>query len=187
MTDPNNSNDDWADLAREFALDKPAAPAPVDPDDREERAGAGEPHTEELEAEAAETTDGPEEGDEAGDASPGESGAECEGGTGRKRRRRRRRRRKGGAPGEAPAAGTAAAGDDEGEAEGSAEEVPDVEPAAEADDFAAPAGDEGDDFEPEPAPLAAEEDTASEALRELIATWNVPSWDSIVSGLYRPN
>ena len=42
-------------------------------------------------------------------------------------------------------------------------------PAAEADDFAAPAGDEGDDFEPEPAPLAAEEDTASEALRELIA------------------
>ncbi|MDB5309955.1 MAG: hypothetical protein JWO38_4157 [Gemmataceae bacterium] len=35
-------------------------------------------------------------------------------------------------------------------------------------------------------PLAAEEDTGGEVLRDLIATWNVPSWDEIVTGLYRP-
>jgi hypothetical protein len=36
-------------------------------------------------------------------------------------------------------------------------------------------------------PRAADDDTTSEVLRELIASWNVPSWDEIVSGLYRPN
>jgi len=40
--------------------------------------------------------------------------------------------------------------------------------------------------EAEPVALAAEEDTASDVLRDLIANWNVPSWDDIVSGLYRP-
>ena len=31
-----------------------------------------------------------------------------------------------------------------------------------------------------------EEDAGGELLRELIANWNVPSWDDVVGGLYRP-
>ncbi|HSQ56260.1 MAG TPA: hypothetical protein VLM40_11015, partial [Gemmata sp.] len=59
-------------------------------------------------------------------------------------------------------------------------------------------------FEPEAAPVAVEEDTGydedeteepdessedagGELLRDLIATWNVPSWDEIIGGLYRPD
>jgi len=36
-------------------------------------------------------------------------------------------------------------------------------------------------------PLAAEEDTGGEVLREMIANWNVPSWDEVIGGLYRPD
>jgi hypothetical protein len=32
----------------------------------------------------------------------------------------------------------------------------------------------------------ADEDAGGELLRELIANWNVPSWDDVVGGLYRP-
>ena len=31
-----------------------------------------------------------------------------------------------------------------------------------------------------------DEDAGEELLRELIASWNVPSWDDVVAGLYRP-
>jgi hypothetical protein len=31
-----------------------------------------------------------------------------------------------------------------------------------------------------------EEDAGEELLRDLIASWNVPSWDDVVGGLYRP-
>ena len=33
----------------------------------------------------------------------------------------------------------------------------------------------------------AAEDAGGELLRELIASWNVPSWDEIVSSLHRPD
>ena len=35
-------------------------------------------------------------------------------------------------------------------------------------------------------PRVAEEDAGGELLRDLIANWDVPSWDAIVTGLYRP-
>lgn len=182
MTDPLDNNDDWAELAREFALDKPAPvreepsePAPLLEDTR---AGAAPDGAE----------DEFEDGEEAAAGEPGGEG-DGAGGTGRKRRRRRRRRRKGGAPGEGLLGAGVAAQEDGEEAE-APEEAGDAEPVAEADDSHPSDRDESDDaddFDSEPAPLTAEEDTASDVLRELIATWNVPSWDSIVSGLYRPS
>jgi ribonuclease E len=75
---------------------------------------------------------------------------------GKRRRRRRRRRRKGGAGEPAAADGTAAEGEEPGE-EGFAEEE---EPAAEA--------------------------PANAVMRDVVANWNVPSWDDLIAGLYRP-
>lgn len=167
MTDPLDTDDDWADLARELERDKPPAPDPAAPP-REELAEAGE------DAEG-------EEFEDAEEGAPGEAGADGDQpGTGRKRRRRRRRRRKGPAEG-AVAGAPADAAEDEGEAEAEAEDEPVAEAVAEADDFDAATEDA------EPVPVGAEEDTASDVLRELIATWDVPSWDAIVSGLHRPN
>ncbi|HEY1191462.1 MAG TPA: hypothetical protein VGE74_27755, partial [Gemmata sp.] len=179
MTDPLDNNDDWAELAREFALDKP--PVPVNEDRTEPAPEAAEAAPEEVEPE--------DDFEDAEEAAPGdgEPGSEGDGiaGTGRKRRRRRRRRRKG-APGDTvavPALARESNEDPEAQEE-------DAEPDLPTEEAEAPARDEGeyaDDFDSEPAPMSAEEDTANDVLRELIATWNVPSWDSIVSGLYRPN
>lgn len=175
MTD---DDDTWGELARELEIDKPAAselpPDPADPV-AEEAGEFEDAGVVEAEPGAAEGDDAEGEGGEPGDGQPG---------TGRKRRRRRRRRKKGG-PADAPGA---EAGEVGGESEaGDAEEAEaEAEPAApavsrhEADD------DEAEEIEPAGVPLAAEEDTGSEVLRELIATWNVPSWDDIVAGLYRP-
>ncbi len=176
MSDSLDTSDDWAELARELERDKPPAPAPVEATDARPEDSETPPESED--AEGAEFEDSEE-------APVGEAGTEGDGagGTGRKRRRRRRRRRKG-APGDTPVAG---ATDDEGEAETEADEETAAEPVAETEDFDAPAGEEVEDFDGQPVALAAEEDTANDVLRELIATWNVPSWDSIVSGLYRPN
>lgn len=190
MTDPLDTNDDWADLAREFNLDKPAAPP--DMVERHVAEEAIEPHhgtdaraeetavsEGETEAEATE-----EEFDDAESPQAEEAGTEGDGGTGRKRRRRRRRRRKGAADGAAPVAETEA--DEAPEAEAEADEEAGAEPVVEAAGYTE---DESEDegAETDIAPLAAEEDTASEVLRELIATWNVPSWGEIVDGLYRPH
>ena len=185
MTDPLDNNDDWADLKNELNLDKPPAVPPADMVERAIEEESLEPHhgadaraedaaiaEGETEAEAseddfddAEETEGP----------AGEAGAEGEQpGTGKKRRRRRRRRRKSGAPAEGAAPVEGAEAESAPEAEG------EEEPVAEAEELS-------EEAESEPLPLAADEDTASEVLRELIATWNVPSWDEIVGGLYRPN
>lgn len=129
---------------------------------------------EEAEGEAA-------EGGPAGEEPPGEG----QPGTGRKRRRRRRRRKKGG-PGEAGGEGVAAEAEPAGEP---ADDSAATAPAAE-EEYAADEADEADEEAEEvgagSVPLAAEEDTGSDVLRDLIATWNVPSWDDIVAGLYRP-
>lgn len=78
-------------------------------------------------------------------------------GTGKKRRRRRRRRKGGGTGGDQNAAD---AGDSEGietDPEGEVEQVFPAEPRSTAD-----------------------------AIRELVKNWNVPSWNEVVGGLYRP-
>jgi ribonuclease E len=180
MSDPLDTNDDWAELARELASDKPPAP----PADRVERLVAphhGDPRAEDEAAAEGEPEAADDEFEDGDDAPAGEAGEPAEGdqpGTGRKRRRRRRRRRKG--TGAAAETGEPAAGAE------AADEEPATEPVAEieADDYAAADAAEG---EGEPVPFGAEEDTASDVLRELIATWNVPSWGEIVDGLYRPN
>lgn len=193
MTDPD---DDWGDLARELGVQKPTTPAP-------EEASATEPAPEAVEDEpefadglADESAAGDEDAEgEAGDGEgdgPGGEEAPGEGqpGTGRKRRRRRRRRKKGGAAegGETADAGIA---DEPAPSYQAAARAPVATPAvtvAAAAAAAEPAeddegGDEGEFGGPVP---AVEEDTAGEVLRELIATWNVPSWDEIISGLHRP-
>ncbi|HJZ56924.1 MAG TPA: hypothetical protein VKE74_18285, partial [Gemmataceae bacterium] len=132
-----------------------------------------------------------EEGDEADEGDPEGTGevqpGEGQPGTGRKRRRRRRRRKKGGSGAPQPAAEAQepagaidetqeGAEEDEVTAEVTADRVSDVDEEAE----------EIEEVESAGVPLAAEEDTGSEVLRDLIANWNVPSWDDIVAGLYRP-
>lgn len=105
-------------------------------------------------------------------------------GTGRKRRRRRRRRRKGSAAGASePETGTAPADAREPE---SGDDLAAVEYPTEHD--GGPDRDEPDRNEPDrnDDEREAGEDAGGDLLRELIANWNVPSWDEIVSGLYRP-
>jgi ribonuclease E len=201
MNDPSANDDDWNDLARELGLEKSPdrAPPPLDPiegsDDPEaEPVGEERPaqRHEHAEPELETAYEGGEEfedaaGEEAveGEVEGGEEGPPGEGqpGTGRKRRRRRRRRKKGGGPAQPAEAGSeAAAGesDDEevvgyGRPTGADEEV--LQEAA--------AGEEADEVGASDGPVA-DEDTTSDVLRELIATWNVPSWDEIVGGLNRP-
>jgi ribonuclease E len=186
MTDPDSRDDDWSELSRELGLEnastpgdnlaptpEAAAPYPEDetpPDMDADAAGAGE-------------GDETEEGEAGGDSAPDGEGQP---GTGRKRRRRRRRRKKGGAAStdvEAVQSGEVDETPVAGEDEVLAEAYPERSPREERD-----ADDDGAmEVEPEAAPLAAEEDTGGELLRDLIATWNVPSWDEIVGGLYRPD
>jgi ribonuclease E len=193
MRNPASSDDDWDDLARELGVDKSAPPpAPQAPDmvERQVEAEIVEPHhglderlEEEVVAEGEPESAADEEfaEGEEGSSTEGESAGEGQPGTGRKRRRRRRRRRKGGvAPEGAEAGETGEAAEGEEEEEGVAAVVED-EPEAEAEEgFAS-------EDEVEFSPLAAEEDTASDVLRDLIANWTVPSWDDIVGGLYRPD
>ena len=188
MTNPASSDDDWNDLARELGVDKSTPPSPgVPPADMVERhieAEDVEPHhgvDERAEEEAA--AEGEPETAVDEEFSDMEDGASAEGteqmseslpGSGRKRRRRRRR--KGGTPAEESATPDTAFSETVEEEE----EEPAIEPTAESDDYGT------EEMENEFVPVSVEEDTASEVLRDLIANWNVPSWDDIVSGLYRP-
>jgi hypothetical protein len=199
MTDPD---DDWGDLARELGVQKPAAPPAAEPEaahhaahEPEAAEGERDEFGEGLEdAPVGDDPDAIAEGDAEGDEGEGEGEGDAAGGeevpgegqpgTGRKRRRRRRRRKKGGPEG--------AEGADAGIAD---EPAPSYQAAARAPVAAAPlpapiAAEEpeaeGDDGEVGGPVSPAEEDTAGEVLRELIATWNVPSWDEIITGLHRP-
>jgi hypothetical protein len=179
MTMPGDSDDDWAELARELARDKPQPQSDDFPTPPEEEGVFGEGGPD-VSAEP----EGPDEDEPAG---AGETEAEAvpDGlpGTGRKRRRRRRRRRKGGEqPGEAAA--PVASGEEE-PVESAEDEPADYESSDVG--FA-------DEGEPEPddelAPSAvdeeSDEDAGEDLLRDLTANWNVPSWDDVVAGLYRP-
>lgn len=185
MTDPD---DDWGDLARELGVQKPAASAAdaSPPEEVEEpepihelhgAAGDEEPEfAEGIADEAATGDDGEAEGEGEGGAEEGPGDQQP--GDGRKRRRRRRRRKKG--EGDAADAGIADEPAPSYQAAGRA-------PVAVAAVAAEPTADdaEGDDGEVGGPVSPAEEDTAGEVLRELIATWNVPSWDEIITGLHR--
>jgi hypothetical protein len=170
MTIPGDSDDDWAELARELSRDKPQSLAEPPPPAEEmglfsEVVQDARPAEEDIE-ELPETID---EGE-------GEGPPDGQPGTGRKRRRRRRRRRRGGSEQAAETAGGEAA-----EAEESESDEP-------ADQGAAESG-FSEEVEAELVTVDAEtdEDAGEELLRDLIANWNVPSWDDVVAGLYRPD
>ena len=188
-TDPD---DGWGDLARELGLDPPparphapAAAAEAEPEEEGDPLFAAadgqsdlfqeyEPDADGGDAEA-ESDDGPEEGAEGEPTGePGEEGPK------KKKRRRRRRKKKGGEAGEAGevAAPTAAGEQDE-----------DDESDGDAEESAETAEGESEEEDAEPARRAPVDDGGPtvEASRELIANWDVPSWEQIVAGLYRPS
>jgi hypothetical protein len=170
MPPTGDSDDDWAELARELSRDKPQ-PLP-EPEPPTEELGLFGEGAEELPATAEEQSELPDGAVEA----EGEGPPDGQPGTGRKRRRRRRRRRRGGD--EQPAEGTAAIGERE-----ESEKGEELEPAAEG--FSEE--DESDaDLVPFDEESSSDEDAGEELLRDLIANWNVPSWDDVVAGLYRP-
>jgi hypothetical protein len=201
MSSPASGNDDWDDLARELGVSK-SAPPPAPPPDMVERiveAEAVEPHHGDPRAE--DDALGAGEPELAVDESPDAQAPDNPNATGepipaddaeRKRKRRRRRRRRKGAPVE----GTepVATGPDDDAAEPDEDEVSETADGAEANEdeeaFADAAGEAAEDAPYEDAlqPVGAEEeDVATDALRDLIANWNVPAWDEIIGGLYRPN
>lgn len=164
MTDPF-ADDSWDELTRELGVEKsePAPePAEEDPAFAQDHADSGDEDG--FDAGLEPEGDAPDGAEAPGDDQPG---------TGKKRRRRRRRRRKG--PGEG-----------EGAEAAPAEEGAPVAAAAEPEFDSEYETGPGSEAELAAMPLAADEDTAGEALRDLIANWNVPSWDSIITGLHRP-
>ena len=196
MTDPF-SDDSWDELTRELGVEKTPTPS-REPDPTTESAEFSEEFGElsgiEVDSQSDEGEFDGDLGDEAeGDAPDGVDAppGDEQPGPGRKRRRRRRRRKKG--PGEGEGVeGTSG--------EEAAEPSPPVAPrparmplpprmVREEPEYAEAEYDaSSDELEPVGAPLATEEeeDTAGEVLREMIANWNVPSWDSIITGLNRP-
>jgi len=192
-------DDSWSDLAAELGLESGPHPKPQpSPGAREQTpppAPAVPPAEEAYHSLEADDESADEEGPDAVDAEPddtvvipalqgepeaegdaGEPGGDQPGQGGRKRRRRRRRRKKGGGAQPADANGPAteaAAGEAEDEA---------------ADDGDEP-GDEAEGFEEEAGGLVAVggDEPSNEAARDVIANWNVPSWQEIVAGLYRPD
>lgn len=174
----SDNDDDWAELARELECDRPSTPEPVPA----ESADTANPETPEVEAEIVDDVGEPDESPEIEAAESGTTETEPEPsdnppGTGRKRRRRRRRRRKGG-----------------GQPTDSAVDEPATEAETEPNETASESIEADADYTEEVAydtagvtsAADAEEDVGGELLRELIANWNVPSWDDVVAGLYRP-
>jgi hypothetical protein len=186
MNGPNDLDDGWAELARELGLegDRPSpTPEPdhaaADLHPPEDPAPDGEDEFVELPGEAPTDADVYAEGDPEGEPDDGEAegdtddGEDAEGegestgepGEPKKKRRRRRRRKK--KPGEVATAPPA-----EGELPDESDE--DTE------------SDESD--EPPAADTLEEEGATPAATRELIANWDVPSWETIVTTmLFRPH
>jgi hypothetical protein len=177
---PHDDEDNWADLADALGIDTPVTQArkqantppsvPEQPPPLPEwaRTGAELPDASEPDGD---TTLDPVLAAEPTTAEPAGEG---EGDGEHKRRRRRRRRRKPG-PGEP---GDVAVTESEGD-----EESDDPAPG-----FASPDASDADDDAggPEPVGVGITDDPTPDAVRDLIANWNVPSWQEIVSGLYRP-
>ena len=162
-TDPL-SGDDWADLAEELGVGEiqpVAQPLPeisaTESYEEVEESLAESESDEDLDGEGEEGTDGEADGEDEGPR--------------KRRRRRRRRKKKGGTEGATPSTEAGDSTEDDSETEGDSNE-------------------EQDDVEEEEAETQRGEnleDTSPEAARELIRTWNVPNWDEIIGGLYRPD
>ena len=169
MPDKPHVDDPWADLYADLGVtERPAPPVRVE-------AVADD----DLNAE-------PQDDDENGDDDADGEGADGappeldENGNPKKRKRRRRRRAKKKGDDVVGPAPTLYVGND----------APPRQPAhapVETDD-AEPSEDSDESDEPEEAAatVSALEGGTSEMTRELIANWNVPSWEEIVVGLYRP-
>jgi hypothetical protein len=169
LTTPD-SDDDWAELALELSRDKPQPPE--QPPASEEIGLFGD-SAEDVPVRAEEGIEKLEpDGDADGDGPP-----DGQPNTGRKRRRRRRRRRRGG--GDQPESAAGAAGGVEPEETAGAEDV-------EASDVSYSDEEESDSDFAAVGEESSDEDAGEELLRDLIANWNVPSWDDVVAGLYRP-
>jgi hypothetical protein len=170
MTDPRNPDDSWGELYRELGVDDPGSSKPSPPDEDAEVIELTESDTDEV-GEPAQpfVEDGAEEPE--GETVSAEGEDEGEPGQKKRRRRRRRRKKKGvGQPGGEPASGEASEFVGEGEAEESESQL------------------EGDEEEPEAITGPGVEDEATpEMTRDIIANWNVPSWEEIVAGLHRPD
>lgn len=196
MTDPF-SDDSWDELSRELGVEKspPSArePQPEFEDEILDSLAMDVDQTaEDGEYENDEGEEGEGDAPDGADVTPGGEQPD----PGRKRRRRRRRRKKvAGAEGEAE---VAADGETDEEAPRpiapargpirppARQEPKYAEPKYVEPEYAEAVYDSGPmDEEPAGFAPAMEEDTAGEVLRELIANWNVPSWDSIITGLNR--
>ncbi|HET6573957.1 MAG TPA: hypothetical protein VFG68_10175 [Fimbriiglobus sp.] len=172
MTDPRDTDDSWGELYRELGVDDPDAPkhAPRDeepgPDDEPELVELTESAADEEVGEAAQAFDDAGD-DEPADGPAGEGDGEGDPGQ-KKRRRRRRRRRKKGAAGHPAGEESGATGEgEEGDSETQLEEDEEESEAAVG--------------------RGVEEEVTPEMTRDIIANWNVPSWEEIVAGLHRPD
>lgn len=170
MSDPHD-NDSWADLYNDLGIDVPPSPpkpAPEDPEPVEEpqlveapEDAEGEPD-EEFAVALDDCDDGDADG-EADELTPEGTPGEGEPGQKKRRRRRRRRKKKGG-------------GSEAAAPEGDAEPMTDAEPEP------VEAVEDEEAFDDDSV-----EGASPEATREIISNWNVPSWQEIVAGLYRPD
>lgn len=171
MTDPRNPDDSWGELYRELGVDDPESLKPSHPEDESEVIELTESATDEV-GEPPQSFG--EDGDDDPAEEPADGGAapegEGEGEPGQRKRRRRRRRRKKKAGAGQPAGEDAGGADGEGEAEESETQLEDDEEGVEA--VTGP---------------GVEEEVTPEMTRDIIANWNVPSWEEIVAGLYRPD
>jgi hypothetical protein len=171
MTDPNNPDDNWGELYRELGVDDPGLPKPSEDDAEvieltesglDEVGETAQPFGED----GADEIEEPAEGETVTAEGEGEGEGEGEPGQKRRRRRRRRRKKKGGA---GQPAGEEAVGSDS-ESEESETQLEEEEDGGEA--ITGP---------------GVEEEVTPEMTRDIIANWNVPSWEEIVAGLHRPD
>ncbi len=182
-TDPTPDDSPWSSLAEELGLDTTPSRTPTNrsdsPNEDDDGFGSGlevdlydaaEPDSDDdtmiiphLQSEPhaeAETDDDGQESEDGEEVGDGSEEANPGDGTKRKKRRRRRKRR-----------GASTATDDA--APGTIDETESTETA---EDDEAPVAEALDD----------DELPADAVMREIVKTWNVPSWDEIVAGLYRP-
>jgi ribonuclease E len=198
MPDKNLFDDDWAELARELERDKPSTPPPLAENKVSSESDTGfedaliEQAVDRIDASATDdfedSLEGGSESENEGEPNEEAGSGEGQPGGGKKRRRRRRRRKKGGGgqPSEVGAnedSENEKADSDDGEAEESG--LASEPGKGEMDYSDEPAEEIGAEMV-ESSSSDSEEDAGGDLLRELIANWNVPSWDDVVSGLYRP-
>ena len=167
----NTPDDDspWSSLAEELGLDSTPAKSPPANLDGEWVAVDEHDHDMEDTVVLAELHAEPVcEDSEEGDETDGPENGEAPGEAGRRKKRRRRRKKKGGATTAQPGETAVATDADNGEeADAYVEE--------EAEEYGSVAS------------VAQNPDESNDnVMRDIVATWNVPSWEQIVTGLYRP-